>query len=271
MKVKSGYFSGIIIETLIPTHRNTDMIRQFFIQTGRYILFMEKVFRRPEKWKITARQFIQESDKLIINSIPLIALISIFIGAVLVIQTAGNLQSPFIPKMYVGYMTRESLVLEFSSTMVCLILAGKIGSNISSEIGTMRITEQIDAMEMMGVNSANFLVLPKIISCTLLTPLLMLMSVFLGITGGYLTVLFTDVIRIADYIQGIRYWFVSFFITYSCIKTAVFAFFISSVSAYFGYYAEGGSLGVGRNSTRAIVITSALILIFDLILTKLML
>lgn len=247
------------------------MFRQFFIQTGRYLLFLGKVFRRPEKWKISARQFIQESDKLILDSIPLIALISVFIGAVLVIQTAGNLESPFIPKMYVGYMTRESLVLEFSSTMVCLILAGKMGSNIASEIGTMRITEQIDAMEMMGVNSANFLVLPKVVACTLLTPFLMLMSVFLGLTGGYLTVLITDIIRIADYVQGIRYWFVSWFITYSCVKTAVFAFFISSVSSFFGYYASNGSLGVGKNSTRAIVISSALILIFDLILTKLML
>jgi len=247
------------------------MFKSLFIQTGRYVLFMCKVFRRPEKWKMSARQFIAESDKLIIDSIPLIALISIFIGAVLVIQTAGNMESPFIPKMYVGYMTRESLVLEFSSTMVCLILAGKMGSNISSEIGTMRITEQIDAMEMMGVNSANFLIFPKILSCTLLTPLLMLMSFILGIIGGYVTVSITGVVTIADYVTGIRYWFIGFYITYSCIKTAVFGFIIASISSFFGYFATGGSLGVGHSSTRAIVISSALILIFDLILTKLLL
>lgn len=232
---------------------------------------MGRVFKRPEKWRMITRQFTDESNKLILDSIPLIALISIFIGAVLVIQTAGNMESPFIPKMYVGYMTRESLVLEFSSTMVCLILAGKMGSNISSEIGTMRITEQIDAMEMMGVNSAGFLVFPKIIACTVLTPLLMLMSFILGLIGGYITVYLTEVVRISDYITGIRYCFVGFFITYSCIKTAVFGFIISSISAFCGYFATGGSLGVGRSSTRAIVVSSALILIFDLILTKILL
>lgn len=231
---------------------------------------MKKVFRLPEKWGLFTRQMILESDKLILNSIPLVALISIFIGAVLVIQTANNLSSPFIPKMYVGYMTRESLVLEFSSTMICLILAGKIGSNISSEIGTMRITEQIDAMEMMGVNSANFLVLPKITAATLLTPLLMLMSFIVGIIGGYLTVAISGIINLSDYVTGIRYWFLGSYVTYSIVKTAVFAFIITSMSSFYGYHATGGSLGVGRSSTKAIVVSSAMILVFDLILTKLM-
>lgn len=234
-------------------------------------MFLKKVFRKPENWKLSARQFVAEADKLVINSIPLIALISVFIGAVLVIQTSNNMTSPFLPKMYIGYMTRESLVLEFCSTMICLILAGKIGSNISSEIGTMRITEQIDAMEMMGINSANFLVMPKILSTTLLNPLLTLMSIFMGLLGGYLIIYLTGMIKVTDYLYGIRFAFNNFYIIYSLVKTAVFSFIISSVSSYYGYYAHGGSLGVGKSSTRAIVVASAMILIVNLVITRIML
>ena len=234
-------------------------------------MFLRRVFTRPEKWRLLLRQFMTETDKLVLNSVPLIALISVFIGAVLVIQTSNNMTSPFLPKMYIGYMARESLVLEFCSTMVCLILAGKIGSSISSETGTMRITEQIDAMEMMGINSANFLVMPKILSTTLLNPLLTLMSIFVGLFGGYLIVALTGMIKVSDYITGIRFAFNGYYITYSLVKTAVFSFIISSISAYYGYYAKGGSLGVGRSSTKAIVVASALILIFNLILTRIML
>ncbi len=247
------------------------MIRHFLYVTGRYLLFLRQVFRRPEKWRLTIRQFFVEAGKLVIGSIPLTALISVFIGAVLVIQTANNMTSPMLPKMYIGYMTRESLILEFCSTMVCLILAGKIGSNISSEIGTMRITEQIDAMEMMGINSASYLVMPKILSTTLLNHLLTLMSFIMGLLGGYLIIALTGMIKISDYLDGIRFAFNGYYITYSLIKTAVFSFIISSVSAFYGYYAGGGSLGVGRSATTAIVVSSALILIFNLILTRIML
>ena len=239
--------------------------------TGQYFLLLKKTFKKPEKWTIFFKQCIFEADKLVINSIPLVALISVFIGAVLVIQTANNLENPFIPKMYIGYMTRESLILEFSSTMICLILAGKIGSNISSEIGSMRISEQIDAMEMMGVNSANYLILPKLTVTTLLNPLLMLMSFMLGLLGGYLIVAITGMIPTDTYIVGIRYWFLGLYVVYSIIKTSVFSFIITSVSCFYGYYAKDGSLGVGRSSTKAIVVSSALILIFNLILTKLIL
>lgn len=247
------------------------LIRKFLYETGRYLLFLKQVFRKPERWKLSVRQFFIESEKLVFNSIPLIALISIFIGAVLVIQTANNMTSPLLPKMYIGYMTRESLILEFCSTMICLILAGKTGSNISSEIGTMRITEQIDAMEMMGINSANFLVLPKILATTLLNPLLTLMSFIMGLLGGYLLILFTGMIRVSDYLTGLRYAFNSYYVVYSLVKTAVFSFIISSISAYYGYYARSGSLGVGKSATQAIVVASALILIFNLILTRIML
>ena len=163
------------------------MIKKMFMSVGSYMLFLKMVFRRPDRWRIFWRQFINESDKLILSSILLVAVISVFIGGVLVIQTASNLENPLIDKMYVGYMVRESLILEFCSTMIALILAGKMGSNIASEIGSMRITEQIDAMDMMGVNSAGFLVLPKIIASTFLSPLLMLLSLALGLVGGYFT------------------------------------------------------------------------------------
>lgn len=247
------------------------MIKKFFENIGHYFLFLKQVFRKPEKLKLFWKQFITESDKLILSSVVIVGVISVFIGGVLVIQTASNLENPFIDKMYVGYMVRESLILEFCSTMVALILAGKIGSSISSEIGSMRITEQIDAMDMMGVNSAGFLVLPKLMSATFLSPLLVLMSLALGLIGGYFVVDVTGIVPTASYITGIRYCYNGYYIFYSCFKMSVFCFLISSIAAFNGYYADGGSLGVGRSSTRCIVVSSILILMFDLILTQLML
>ena len=247
------------------------MIKKIFISIGEYVLFMKKVFRRPEKGRIFLRQFINESDKLILSSVLLVGVISLFIGGVLVIQTASNLENPIIDKMYIGYMVRESLILEFCSTMVALILAGKMGSNISSEIGSMRITEQIDAMEMMGVNSAGFLVLPKVAASTLLSPLLMLLSLALGLVGGWAVVEATHIIPPPSYITGIKAFYNGFYIFYSCFKMSLFCFLISSIAAFNGYYAKGGSLGVGHSSTRAIVVTSILILFSDLVVTQLML
>ena len=247
------------------------MIKKIFVSIGSYMLFLKMVFKRPEKRKIFWRQFIIESDKLIISSILLVGVISLFIGGVLVIQTASNLENPIIDKMYIGYMVRESLILEFCSTMIALILAGKMGSNISSEIGSMRITEQIDAMDMMCVNSAGFLVLPKVTAATILSPLLMLFSLALGLVGGWIVVNATHIIPPPSYIIGIKAFYNGFYIFYSCFKISLFCFLISSIAAYNGYYARGGSLGVGRSSTRAIVVTSILILLFDLIVTQLML
>lgn len=247
------------------------MLKKVLKSLGSYFLFLKTVFRRPEKWKIFGRQLIIEADKLILSSVLLVGVISLFIGGVLVIQTASNLENPIIDKMYIGYMVRESLVLEFCSTMIALILSGKMGSNIASEIGSMRITEQIDAMEMMGVNSAGYLVLPKIVATTLLSPLLMLLSLALGLVGGWLVVGATHIIPPASYITGIKAFYNGFYIFYSCFKMALFCFMISSIAAYNGYYARGGSLGVGRSSTHAIVVTSILILLMDLVVTQLML
>ena len=264
------------------------MLRDFFIQTGRYFLFLRIVFRKPEKWKIFWKQFFIEADKLIVSSVVLVSVISIFIGGVLVIQTASNMNNPFLDRMLVGYMVRESLILEFCSTMVALILAGKIGSNIASElgsmriteqvdaiemmgVGSMRITEQVDAIEMMGVNSASFLVLPKVLAVTLLSPLLVLLSFVLGLLGGWLVVYMTAIIPLAKYTAGLKYFFTEFYVFYSCVKMSIFCFMISSIAAFKGYYATGGALGVGRSSTKSIVISCILILMFDLIITQLML
>ncbi|MBO8479361.1 MAG: ABC transporter permease [Bacteroidetes bacterium] len=247
------------------------MIRDFIESVGKYCLFLKMVFRKPEKWSIFWRQFIGESEKLILSSVLLVCVISLFIGGVLVIQIASNIENPFIDRMNVGYMLREILILEFCSTIVALILAGKMGSNISSEIGSMRITDQIDAMDMMGVNSAGFLVLPKIVSATLLSPLLMLLSLAFGILGGWMVVSLTGIIGVPQYIEGIKYCYNGFYVFYSGFKMSLFCFLISSIASFRGYYATGGSLGVGSASTKAIVTISILILLFDLIVTQLML
>ena len=238
---------------------------------GAYSLLMKRVFVKPEKGRIFWRYFFIELDKLCIKTIPLIMIISLAVGAVLVIQTASNLESPFIPKMYVGYMVRESLVLEFCSTLIALILAGKVGSNISSELGSMRITEQIDAMEMMGVDSANFLILPKIAAATLFNPLMMLISFIFGLIGGWLMVMASGLITVDQYVDGLQFALNLYFIVYSMVKMAVFSMIITSVSSFYGYYATNGSLGVGRSSTRAIVVCSFMILIMNLVITNLML
>jgi phospholipid/cholesterol/gamma-HCH transport system permease protein len=238
---------------------------------GQYFILMKAVFTTPDKKRIFWKQFFIDAEKLVLNSIPIVAVISVFIGAVLVIQTAYNIENPLIPKMYVGYMTRESLVLEFCSTMIALILAGKVGSNISSEIGSMRISEQIDAMEMMGINSANYLILPKIAAATILNPLLMLMSFILGLFGGAMIILFTEIITMSQYTEGLQYAFRFYYFVYSMVKMATFSFLITSISSFYGYYASDGSLGVGRSSTKAIVVSSVSILVANLVITQLML
>ena len=247
------------------------MIKKTFELIGSYFLLMRRVFTKPEKWRIFWKQCLVETENLGLSSVPLIGIISIAIGAVLVIQTAYNINNPFIPKMYVGYMVRESLILEFSCTMVALILAGKVGSNISSDIGTMRLTEQIDAMEMMGINSANYLILPKIVSVCLFNPLLLLFSFMVGILGGWLIVATTGMITLSQYSTGLRFAFNGYYIVYAIIKMVFFSFIIVTIAALYGHSPKENSLEVGRASTRSIVSICLLILITDLMLTQLML
>ena len=244
---------------------------KIFEQIGRYCQLMGKVFSIPEKPSIYGRRIMYEMDSLGFNSIGLTAIISIFIGAVITLQMSINLESPFIPKYLIGYATRETMILEFSSTVVALILAGKVGSNIASEIGTMRITEQIDALEIMGVNSASYLILPKIVATVVFFPLLTLLSIIIGTVGGYIIAAATDIMIPAQYVDGLFYCFRTYSIVYSLIKMAVFAFIITSVSAFCGYYAKGNSLEVGKSSTRAVVASSIAIMLFNLILTQLLL
>ena len=247
------------------------MLKSLLELCGQYFILMRKVFSRPDRISVFWKQLLVETEKLGMSSIAIVAIISVFIGAVIALQSSFNLESPFIPKMYVGYMTRETMVLEFSSTMIALILAGKIGSNIASEIGSMRITEQIDAMEIMGVNSANYLILPKIIASTVFNPFLMLLSFIVGLFGGWLIISLTGIITISQYFDGLQLDFKPYYITYSMAKMAVFSFVITSVASFFGYHAYGGSLDVGRSSTRAIVACCVIILIVNLILTQLLL
>lgn len=238
---------------------------------GEYILLLKKVFSKPEKRKVYFQQTIKEIDKLGLQSIGIVTIISVFMGAVITLQTAYNIENPFIPNYLIGLGTRDSMLLEFSSTIIGLILAGKVGSNIASEIGTMKVTEQIDALEIMGINSASFLILPKIIATILFNPFLTVLSMIVGIAGGWLVGVFTGVVSTQEYIDGVQYAFIPYYITYSLIKTVVFAFLITTISAFYGYRVQGGSLEVGRASTQAVVMSSIFILLFNLILTQLLL
>ncbi|HAN19137.1 MAG: ABC transporter permease [Bacteroidetes bacterium GWC2_33_15] len=238
---------------------------------GRYFILLTRVFSKPEKLKIYYKETIKEIDKLGINSIWIVVIISVFMGAVITIQTAYNTENPIYPKYLIGLTARDTLLLEFSSTIVALILAGKIGSNIASEIGTMRVTEQIDALEIMGVNSASYLILPKIIATVFFSPFLCILSMFIGIFGGWIAGVATGVMTSQDYIYGIQYAFIPYYIVYALIKSAVFSFLITSISAYHGYNSYGGSLEVGQSSTKAVVHSSISILLFNLVLTQLLL
>jgi len=244
---------------------------KLFYHIGKYILLMSHVFCKPDKFKVFYKQTIREIGFLGINSIGITAIISVFMGAVITIQTAYNTENPLYPSYLIGLTARDTLLLEFSSTIVALILAGKIGSNIASEIGTMRVTEQIDALEIMGVNSANYLILPKIVAAVFFIPLLTIMSICIGLFGGWIAGISTGVVSTQDYVFGIQYAFVPYYIVYGLIKMAVFAFLITSISSFHGYYSHGGSLEVGKSSTLAVVHSSIFILIFNFILTQLLL
>ncbi|MDE6384016.1 MAG: ABC transporter permease [Paramuribaculum sp.] len=238
---------------------------------GRYTLFMSKVCSIPNRWNVFWNRTVFEISKLGVDSIPLVIIISLFIGSVITIQMQYNATSPLLPAYTVGLTAREIILLEFSNSILCLILAGKVGSNVASEIGTMRVTEQIDALDIMGVNSANFLVLPKLVAFIFFMPVLVAFCITTSLLGGYLVALFTDIISVSQYIYGIQSMFTEWYVWYGFIKSLFFAYIIASVSSYFGYYVKGGALEVGKASTTAVVTSSILILLFDVILTKLLL
>ncbi len=245
----------------------TDSLATF----GRYCVFIRRVFAIPDRWKVFGRRTVAEVSKLGIDSIPLVIVISLFIGAVIAIQMQLNISSPLIPAYSVGLATRDIVLLEFSNSILCLILAGKVGSNIASEIGTMRVTEQIDALEIMGVNSANYLVLPKIVAFVLFMPVLVILCMGTSLVGGWLVAVFTDMITVSKYVYGLQALFQEWYVWYALIKSLVFAYIIASVASFYGYYVKGGALDVGKSSTNGVVASSILILLFDVILTKLLL
>lgn len=238
---------------------------------GKYLVLMGTVFSKPVRFRIFIKRVFEEMEQIGMDSIWIVSIVSVFMGAVLTLQVAINFVSPLIPQYLIGLSARDTFILEFSSTIICLILAGKVGSNIASEIGTMRITEQIDALEIMGLNSANYLILPKIIAAVISFPILNLLSIILGISGGFFVAWATDVVSIHDYVYGLNYMFVPFYVTYSLIKISVFAFIITSIAAFQGYYTSGGALEVGKSSTKAVVYSIIMVLLFNLILTKLLL
>ncbi|MAC94949.1 MAG: ABC transporter permease [Flavobacteriales bacterium] len=238
---------------------------------GKYFILLSRVFRKPSKISLYRKQIIHEMDSLGLGSLGIITIISVFMGAVITLQTASNIDSALIPAYTVGFTARQSVILEFSPTIIALILSGIVGSNIASEIGTMRVTEQIDALEIMGINSASYIIVPKIIASMIINPFLIIWSMFISIFGGYLIALFTSTISPEAYIYGIQYDFKPFSITYALIKTVFFAFIITSVPSFYGYYVKGGALEVGSASTKGVVASSIAILVVNYVLTQILL
>lgn len=246
------------------------LIIKFLIHLGQYLQLMGRTFSRPDRARMFFKQYVKEMAQLGVDSIGIVLLISFFIGAVICIQIKLNIQSPWMPQWVSGYTTREILLLEFSSSIMCLILAGKVGSNIASELGTMRTSQQIDALEIMGVNSANYLILPKILGLVTMIPLLVTFSTVSGILGAYATAYIGQIITPSDLTSGLQHDFNQWFFWMGVIKSIFFAFIIASISSFFGYNVEGGSVEVGKASTNAVVSSSMLILFSDLFLTQML-
>ena len=246
------------------------IIHRFLTVFGRYSILMGRVFSRPERLRVYLKQYVKEMSSLGVDSIGIVLLISFFIGAVICIQMKLNIQSPWMPRWVSGYTTREIMLLEFSSSIMCLILAGKVGSNIASELGTMRVTQQIDALDIMGINSASYLILPKILGMLTLMPALVIFANGMGFVGAYSTAYIGHILPPDDLTLGLQHSFNSWFVWMSIIKSEVFAFIITSVASYCGYSVEGGSVEVGKASTSAVVASSVLILFSDVFLTNLL-
>ncbi len=259
--------NGVPRCAIFGLYRNVNILYHI----GRYTLLLREIFSRPERLSIYWKRTVEELDLLGVKSLGIVALLSVFMGAVITIQTKTNIDSPLIMDWVVGFASRQSTILEFSPTIISLILAGKVGSNIAAEIGSMRVKEQIDALDIMGVNSAGYLILPKIVAAVAFNPFLVVISMFLSIFGGWAAGVSTGIVASEDYIQGIQMSFNPYHVTYALIKTVVFAFIITTVSAYQGYYTRGGTREVGVSSTRAVVYSDVMILLVNLVLTQLLL
>lgn len=246
------------------------MLLRYLSQIGRYFLMIKEIFNKQTKWSVMKSLIFKEIDDLIIGSLGIVAFISFFVGGVVAIQTALNLTNPLIPKYLIGFATRQSVILEFAPTFISIIMAGKMGSFITSSIGTMRVTEQIDALEVMGVNSLNYLIFPKMIAL-LLYPFVIGISMFLGILGGWIAGVYGGFTSSGDFIMGLQMEFNPFHVTYAFIKTILFAILLATIPSFHGYYMKGGALEVGKASTVSFVWTSVCIILFNYILTQLLL
>ncbi len=238
---------------------------------GKYVMFLGSLFRNRESFKVYVNQVLTECVDIGIDSLVIVTIVSSFIGAVTAVQTAYNMTSPFVPNYIIGTLVRDMALLELAPTITCVVLAGKVGSHIAGSLGTMRITEQIDAIEIMGINSASYLVLPKIIGAIIVFPLLVTIAAFLGIYGGFVAGVLTNTLTQIEYVYGLQYGFVPFNVTFMLIKSVVFAFLIASISSFRGFFTEGGALEVGRASTRAVTSSCIAILLADYIISQLLL
>lgn len=244
---------------------------KFFYHFGKYLLLLQGLFVKPEKIRLYWKETLRQMMDIGVGSVGIITIISIFLGAVSTVQMAFQLVSPLIHKSVIGAVVRDSTILELSPTICCLVLAGKVGSNIASEIGTMRISEQIDALEIMGVNTSSFLIGPKIIAALFVIPMLIITSAGLAIAGGMVAGVLSDILSMDDYVLGLQGVFKPFIVTVCIVKSVTFAFIITSVAAYQGFYVSGGALEIGKASTRSVVYSCILILFSDYLLAELML
>lgn len=244
---------------------------KFFNDVGSYFLLMKEVFKFSTNRKLLKKQFVVELKTLGLESLGIVIIVSIFVGAAITLQLASNLSNPIYPRWITGFASRKAIVLEFAPTIINLILAGKIGSRIASELGSMRISEQIDALDVMGVNSANYLISPKVLACLFFSPFIIIISVFFSLVGGWCICLLNDLLSTYEYIDGLQLDFEPFEISYAIIKGIVFSLIISTVSCFRGYTVRGGSLDVGKASTKAVVESSIILIISNLIITQLLL
>ena len=234
---------------------------------GNYFIMLSKIFRKFTKWQVLKPLIFKEIDILIIGSLGIVSFISFFVGGVVAIQTALNMENPFLPKNLIGFATRQSVILEFAPTFISIIMAGKVGAFITSSIGTMRVTEQIDALKVMGVNTYNYLIFPKIIALSLY-PFIIGISMFLGVLGGYVACVYGGWTSSSEFIGGIQLDFIPFHVTYAFIKTAFFSFILATIPSYHGYFMKGGALQVGKASTTSFVWTSVTIIIVNYLITQ---
>jgi phospholipid/cholesterol/gamma-HCH transport system permease protein len=244
---------------------------EFFTHFGRYLIMLRGMFTRPENTKIYWKEFMHQCTDIGIGSLGIVSIISVFIGAVSSVQTAYQLVSPVIPKTTIAQVVRDTVILEFAPTLVCIVLAGVIGSKIASELGNMRVSEQIDALEIMGINTKSYLIMPKIAAALLTIPLLVIISMVLGIWGGRLAGTASDILSTETFDRGLLLNFIPYNVTFALIKSYTFAFIISSIPAYYGYYVKGGALEIGRSSTKSVVVSCIMLLFADYVLTQILL